>query len=137
MCRFLWPFSNQCKIAVAGEKSLIEGPFNLISIKLFMVPLPSNVRVELLTMFIWLNPLSTTAVLMDIVSIIWIRDIKCLQLSGGIRSISRNRGGPSSWSRIPMTVGRVVVYPQKNGQAVSLDETKCRPGWSKIALRPQ
>ena len=34
-----------------------------------------------------------------------------------------------------MTVGRVVVYPQKNGQAVSLDETKCRPQEKKNTVR--
>ena len=64
-------------------KASSDGPLTLTSNKLFRFVLPSSVLVESLMLFMWLNNLSTMAVLIEIVSMISTRGKKWTMLAGG------------------------------------------------------
>ena len=84
--RFPLALSNQWIMAPSALKLDSEGPLIFISNRSFMELFPRDVRLALFTMFMWLNPLSTIAVLIESVIMISRRGKKCLIPFGGIAS---------------------------------------------------
>ena len=82
-CRVPVQISNQCRMDSSALKASSDGPLTFTFNKLFKFLLPSSVLVESLILFMWLNNLSTMAVLIEIVSIISTRGKKWTMLAGG------------------------------------------------------
>ena len=68
--RCLWPLFIQCKTAASALNSSNVGPFTLISMQLFRVSFHNSVLPVFFIIFMWLNPVSTRAVLIEWVSMI-------------------------------------------------------------------